>query len=117
MAGRTLIPIQYLDRFHLFTDTSPAFVPADTVNGNLSVNDGYTAVEMNNTSGASRNVVFLIPAGIDVDLLAPSRTYTLPSNGIYRTGVFPLSVYGAELLYTASGSGVSIRPISYRSGV
>lgn len=116
MAGRTPIPVNYLDRFHLFTATSPAPVGADTVNGNLSNNDGYTYLEMTNTSGASRTVTVTIPGGVDFDLVAPNRVYTLPSNGVYETGVFPVETYGAQLLYTASGSGISFRPTSLRSG-
>lgn len=113
----TLIPLLYLDRFHLFTDTNPAFVVADSVNGNVTPNDGYVELEMRNASGASRTVTVTIPGGIDVDLLAPTRVYTLPTNDTYRSGVFPVSTYGTQLIYIASGSGVSIRPISYRGSV
>lgn len=117
MAGRTPITVNHLSRFVLFTATSPAPVAADTVNGNLSDNDGYTDLEMTNASGASRTVTVTIPGGVDTDLAAPTRVYTLPSNGVYRTGVFPVETYGAQLLYTASGSGISFRPISERGGV
>ncbi len=117
MAGRTPIVVNYLDRFHLFTAASPAPVAADTTNGNLSDNDGYTYLEMTLTGGVSRTLTVTIPGGVDLNLTAPSRIYTLPSNGVYYTGVFPIETYGAQLLYTASGSGVSIRPISLRGGV
>lgn len=109
--------MNYLDRFHLFTATNPAPVGADATNGNLSDNDGYTFLEMTNASGASRTVTVTIPGGVDQDLASPSRVFTLPGNGVYLTGVFPIETYGAQLLYTASGSGVSFRPTSLRGGV
>jgi len=115
--ARTPITVQYLDRFHLFTATSPAPILANTVDGNLSINDGFTYLEMTLTGGVARTVTVTIPGGVDVDLAAPTRVYTLGSNGVYATGVFPVGVYGAELMYTASGAGVSIRPISFRGGV
>jgi hypothetical protein len=117
MAGRTPITVNYLDRFHLFTAASPAPVGADTANGNVSINDGFTYLEMTLAGGVARTVTVIIPGGVDVDLAAPTRVYTLPSNGVYSTGVFPVGVYGAELMYTASGAGVSFRPISFRGGV
>lgn len=117
MAGRTPITVNHLSRFVLFTATNPATVTADTANGNLSENDGYTYLEMTLTGGVARTVTVTIPGGVDVDLAAPARVYTLPSNGVYATGVFPMNEYGAQLLYTASGSGVSFRPISLRGGV
>lgn len=115
--ARTLIPVLSLDRFHLFTGNTPAFTSLDVTNGNVSPNDGFTYLEIVSGAGASRTLTIVIPGGVDVDLASPSRVYTLPLNGTYATGVFPVYTYGAELLYNASGSGLQVRPISLRGGV
>lgn len=118
MAARTEIKVGVISRFSLVTATSPySPATADVTNGNFSANDGYTWLELTNAAGASRTVTVLIPGGVDQDLAAPSRVFTLPSNGIYYTGVFPMGTYGAQLLYTASGSGISFRAFSLRGGV
>lgn len=101
----------------MITAANPVPKAADTVNGNLSPNDGYTLLEMTNTSGASRTVTLVLPGGVDEDLLMPNRVYTLPSNGVYFGGVYPMSVYGPQLLYTASGSGVSFRVLTTRGSL
>jgi len=106
-----------MSRFAILTPTSGFPTAADTVNGNVSLNDGYTWIEMTNTSGASRSVTLFVPQGFDADLLISNRTYTMPANGVYGTGVFPMSFYGPNLLYTASGSGISFRAISMRGDV
>lgn len=117
MAGRTPISPVTVSRFATITATSPSVTAADTTNGNLSPNDGYSLLEMTNASGVSRTVTLVIPGGVDDDLLAPNRVYTMASNGVYFAGVFPISVYGAQLLYTASGAGVSFRVLSMRGNV
>jgi hypothetical protein len=118
MAARTLIPVIPMSRFSMITATTPsAPVTADTANGNVSPNDGYTYLEMTNSSGASRTVNVTLVGNVDQDLTTPVRPYVMASNGVYETGVFPVTVYGAQLLYTATGSGVSIRAISLRGGV
>ena len=115
--ARDLIPVTYVSRFTVLSATSPVPVAANTTDGNLSPNDGYTILEVTNTSGASRDVSVDIPAGIDENLLAPDRVLTFPSNGVYLTGVFPVSTYGAQLLYIASGSGISFRALSMRGTI
>jgi hypothetical protein len=105
------------DRFGMITATSPAApVAMDTANGNIAANDGYTWVEMTLSGGVARTVTFDIPAGVDVNLVSPDRSFPLPSNGVYYTGVFPVHTY-PELLITVSGSGVALRLFSLRGGV
>jgi hypothetical protein len=104
-----------MSRFAVLTPTAPAPKAADTVNGNVSINDGYTWLEMTNTAGVSRTVTLFIPQGFDNDLLISNRIYTLPASALpYYTGVFPVSYYGSQILYTASGAGISFRAISQR---
>lgn len=117
MAARTEVPITYVSRFGVVSSTSPAPKVADLANGNVSLNDGYTWLELTNTSGASRTVTLFVTQGFDADLLISNRTYTMPANGVYYTGVYPISFYGSYLLYTASGAGVSFRAISMRGDV
>lgn len=86
----------------------------DVANGNVAPNDGYTEVVMTLSGGVARNVTLAVPAGFDQDLVITSRTWPLPSNGIYRTGVLPVSFYGPQLLLNSSGSGVAIQLFSFR---
>jgi hypothetical protein len=117
MAARTTVPITVVSRFATITATSPAIQAADTTNGNVSNNDGYSVLEMTLTGGVARTVTVDIPSGFDQDLLAPDRIYTLSANGVYFAGVFPMNVYSAQLLFTASGAGVSFRVLSMRGNV
>lgn len=118
MAARTEIKVAQISRFGLITATTPyAPAAADLANGNLAANDGYTWLELTNAAGASRTVTVLIPGGVDQDLASPSRNFTLPNNGVYYTGVFPLPVYGSQLLFSASAAGVSVRAFTMRGNV
>jgi hypothetical protein len=117
MAARTEVPVTFVSRFGVVSSSTPAPKAADLVNGNVSLNDGYTWLEMTNSAGASRTVTLFVPQGFDADLLISNRTYTMPANGVYYTGVFPMSFYGNYLLYTASGSGITFRAISMRGDV
>lgn len=117
MAGRTVISTVAVSRFATITAAAPAPVAADTTNGNVSYNDGFSILEMTLAGGVARTVTVILPTGVDVDLASPSRIFSLPANGVYFAGVFPLTAYGAELMYTASGSGVSFRVLSMRGGV
>lgn len=89
----------------------------DTANGNVANNDGYTHMVLTLSGGVARTVLLDVPGGFDLDLVVSDRTYTLPSNGVYRTGVFPVSAYGPSLLLNASGAGVTIQLFSPRIGL
>lgn len=112
--ARTVLTVIHENRFTLISSVTTPPVAMDVANGNVSSNDGYTEIELTLAGGVARTVTVAIPGGVDTDLAAPSRTYTLPVNGVYRSGVFPTDVYGAELLLNASGAGVSIRVFSLR---
>lgn len=113
MAATPLTVIQQ-DRFTLISSVTTPGVAMDVANGNVVANDGYTEIELTLTGGVARTVTVDIPGGVDFDLTAPDRIYTLPADGIYRAGVFPVAVYGSELLLQASGAGVAIRVFSLR---
>lgn len=89
----------------------------DVANGNVADNDGYTFAVLTLSGGVARTVTVDIPAGFDVDLVVADRTYPLPSDGAYRTGVWPVSAYGASLLLNASGAGVAIQLFSLRTAL
>jgi hypothetical protein len=112
--ARTVLTLIRENRFTLISSVTTPPVAMDSVNGNLVANDGYTEIEMTLTGGVARTVTVDIPGGVDFDLVAPDRIYTLPANGVYRAGVFPVDVYGPELLLNASGAGVAIRVFSLR---
>ena len=112
--ARTILRVIHQDRFTLISSVTTPPVAMDLANGNICGNDGYTELELTLTGGVARTVTVDIPGGVDLDLVAPDRIYSLPANGIYRAGPFPVSVYGAELLLNASGAGVAIRVFSLR---
>lgn len=114
---RTAVAVYPISRFALTTSTTAPPVNMDVTNGNVAANDGYTWVEMVLTGGVARTVTVDIPSGFDQDLVVSDRTYPLPSNGTYFTGVFPVSAYGATLLLNVSGAGVAIRVFSMRGAV
>lgn len=89
----------------------------DTVNGNVAANDGYTYMVMTLSGGVARTVTLDVPAGFDLDLVVTDRTYPLATNGVYRTGVFPISAYGAQLLLNVSGTGVSVQLFTLRTAL
>lgn len=89
----------------------------DVANGNVADNDGYTYMVLTLSGGVARTVSVVVPSGFDLDLVVSNRTYTLPSNGAYRTGVFPMSAYGPSLLLNASGAGVSIQLFTLRTAL
>lgn len=115
MAARTEVKVAQISRFAVVTSTTP-YSPqaADLTNGNIAINDGYTWLEITNAAGASRTVTVTIPGGVDQDLVAPTRPIVMPTNDVYKSGVFPVAVYGPQILFTASGSGVSFRAFTQR---
>jgi hypothetical protein len=80
-------------------------------------NDGYTFAILTLSGGVARTVTVDVPSGFDLDLVVSDRTYPLPSNGVYRTGVWPISAYGPSVLLNASGSGVAIQLFTLRTGL
>jgi hypothetical protein len=117
MASRTVLAVYPVSRFALTTSTTAPPVNMDVTNGNVAPNDGYTWLELVLTGGVARTVTLDIPSGFDLDLVVSDRTYPLPSNGTYFTGVFPVSAYGSQLLLNVSGAGVAIRAFSARGAV
>lgn len=115
--ARTVLPVYPVSRFSLSTDTIHPGTAMDVANGNVADNDGYTYMEMTLSGGVARTVTLAVPSGFDGNLVISSRTYTLPSNGAYRTGVFPVSAYGPSLLLNASGAGVSVQLFSLRTAL
>lgn len=114
---RTVLPVYPVSRFTLSTDTLHPSVAMDVTNGNVSDNDGYTYAVFTLSGGVARTVTVDVPSGFDLDLVISDRTYTLPSNGVYRTGVWPVSAYGPSLLLNASGSGVAIQLFTLRTAL
>lgn len=114
---RTILPVYPISRFTATADTATPGVAMDVANGNVAGNDGYTYAAFVLTGGVARTVTLAVPSGFDLDLVVSSRVYSLPSNGTYRTGVFPISAYGPELLLNASGSGVAIQLFTLRTAL
>lgn len=114
---RTAVSVYPISRFTMLTNAQAPSVAMDVANGNVAANDGYTYAELTLSGGVARTVTVAIPSGFDQDLVVSSRTYSLPSNGTYRTGVFPVSAYGDQLLLNSSGSGVAIQLFSLRGAL
>lgn len=115
--ARTVLPVYPVSRFVLSTDALHPPVAMDVANGNVADNDGYTYMVLTLSGGVARTVLVDIPAGFDLDLVVSDRSYTLPSNGAYRTGVYPVSAYGPSLLLNASGAGVAIQLFTLRTAL
>jgi len=114
---RTVLPVYPISRFAVTADTTTPGIAMDVANGNVAGNDGYTWAALTLSGGVARTVTVAIPSGFDFDLVVTSRTYTLSANGLYRTGVFPISAYGASLLLNSSGAGVAIQLFSLRTAL
>jgi hypothetical protein len=115
--ARTVLPVYSISRFSATPDTATPGVTMDVANGNVADNDGYTWAALTLSGGVARTVTVAIPSGFDFDLVVTSRTYPLPSNGVYRTGVFPVSAYGSSVLLNSSGSGVAIQLFTLRTAL
>lgn len=114
---RTVLPVYPISRFAVTADSATPGTAMDVANGNVAANDGYTYAVFTLTGGVARTVTLAVPSGFDLDLVVTSRTYPLPSNGMYRTGVFPISAYGAQLLLNSSGSGVAVQLFTLRTAL
>ena len=114
---RTVLPVYPISRFTATADSATPGIAMDVANGNVADNDGYTYATLVLTGGVARTVTVAVPAGFDLDLVVTSRTYSLPSNGTYRTGVWPVSAYGPSLLLNASGTGVAIQLFTLRTAL
>lgn len=115
--ARSALGTVTVGRFGVVSAVSPAPVAANVTDGNVGPNDGYTLLEMTLSGGVARDVTVTVPSGFDMDLVISARTYTLPSNGVYFAGVYPVSAYGSQLLIDVSGAGVSLRLLSMRGTV
>lgn len=114
---RTTLPVYSISRFTATADTATPSVAMDVANGNVAPNDGYTYATLTLSGGVARTVTVAVPSGFDLDLVITSRSYTLSSNGVYRTGVFPVSAYGPQLLLNSSGAGVAIQLFTLRTAL
>lgn len=115
--ARTVLPVYSITRFAVTADTATPGVAMNVTDGNVAPNDGYTWAAFTLTGGVARTVTLDVPAGFDQDLVVTDRTYPLPANGVYRTGVWPISAYGAQLLLNVSGAGVAIQLFTLRTAL
>lgn len=109
--ARTTLPVTQVTRFALTPDSTP--LAGDTVNGMIMVNDGVTYINMTSTSGSTQTVTVLAPAGFDVNLTAGPRPYSIPPNGKGKAGFFPVSIYGAQLLFSVTSNLVSFTAYTF----
>lgn len=114
---RVVLPVYSVSRFVALENSATPATALDQVNGNVADNDGFTYMQMNLSGGVARTVTVAVPSGFDLDLPISSRSYPLPSNGVYRTGVFPVSVYGPQLLIDVSGANVAVRLFTLRTAL
>lgn len=115
--ARTVLPVYSITRFAATADTATPGTAMDVANGNVADNDGYTYAVFTLSGGVARTVTLDVPSGFDLDLVVSDRSYPLPSNGVYRSGVWPISAYGPQLLFNSSGAGVAIQLFTLRTAL
>lgn len=103
-----------MSRFQLVVHDTAVYPTLDNVNGNWVANNGSIFLIVRNSSGGASTLTIAIPAGVDEDLTAPSRTYVLSNNVTYLTGYFPVNVYGPQLLINISTASVNGQPFDFR---
>jgi hypothetical protein len=105
--ARSLIPTIGLNRF--VAQPLPTPISGDTTNGHYVINGGSVCLVMSNVGGASITVSLVLPTGVDEDLVAPFRTYSIPTGSIpYFAYGFPQSVYGEQLYVNVSSSNARL---------
>lgn len=109
---RGQIVVQPIDRFALTTQV--AGTTGDTVNGHFAFNDGATFLRLSSTAPGTQTVSVLVPGGVDTDLTAGPRVYSVPagSTGSF-CGFFPVNVYGTELLINVSSALLKVSAYSF----
>lgn len=104
--ARSLIASVGLNRF--VAQPVPGPTVGDPTNGHYAINTGNLCLVMTNLSGSSRVFTVLIPTGVDEDLTATSRTYTVPAGLTYYAYGFPESVYGSALYVNVTANDVRL---------
>lgn len=84
--------------------TKPAAVACDAVNGNRAANGGTLVLEL--TSSAGGTVMIAFPDKVDGQSVSP-LTYTLTGAQTIVVGGWPVSIYGPEVVFTASASTIT----------
>jgi hypothetical protein len=103
----TLVPVNALD--HKVPIVKPTPVAGDNVNGNRFANGGSLILEMTSSAGGTVTVSF--PASSNVDGQAPAPVvYTLTGAQTKIAGGWPVSIYGAEVVVTASVNTITFIP-------
>lgn len=112
MAARTLIVVAGITRFTVTPNQTGT--TGDTVNGMWLPNDGATFIRVSSTAPGTQTVSALIPGGVDSDLTAGPRVYSIPAGatGSYA-GFFPQDLYGTELLLNVSSNLLKISAYSF----
>lgn len=110
--ARAAISVIHLTRM-VFT-VNPTGTTLSNTLGNYADNDGGTFLELNNASGGTRTVSVEVPANVDANLPVGSRTFTLTNGQVGKTGIFPIDVYGAQLIVDVSGTGVTATAFTIR---
>lgn len=99
MAARTQLTVYPTSREIFLTDTLAPSVAGDATNFMICNNDGGTYLEVVNTDGgASHAFTVLVARNVDTDLGVTARSFTAPASARGRTGIFPVDIYGAQLL-------------------
>jgi len=93
----TLGTVYSLD--HITPINRPTPVACDAVNGNRVPNGGTLMIEFTPAAGGTVTVTF--PNKVDGQTVSP-LTYTLTGTTPRLVGGWPVSIYGAELTFTAS---------------
>lgn len=109
---RGQIVVQGIDRFSLTTQV--AGTTGDVANGHFCFNNGAVFLRFSSTAPGTQTVDVLVPGGVDVDLSAGPRQYSVPagSTGAF-TGFFPVDVYGTELLIDVSSALLKVSAYSF----
>lgn len=101
----TAVTVNNLD--HKTPLTKPAAVACDNVNGNRAVNGGTLILELTSSAGGTVTVSFPASSAVDGQLPA-ALTYTLTGAQTRLVGGFPVSIYGAEVTFTASVNTITV---------
>lgn len=112
MAGRTLLPANFITRFSLVSVSLS--LAADVVNGNFTPNDGATIfVVLNLDAVATHTLTIQVASGVD-GLTAGPRSYTIPVNsaGSQLVGPWPIQYYGSQLLWNGDSTQLRVTPYS-----
>lgn len=80
----------------------------DATNGNSLGNSGVQWIELTNGAGTTSTVTVAQPNAQD-GVTSPGKVYSIPTTQKRRIGPFPVAIYGANLIITASVATVTAR--------